>query len=825
MVLKTSTGTQKPSRVASSERTKRLKSKRVRKSTVVTRIAGGLDRSTTQFTYLPGVRICFETAGLMTESYQSTEGQPEVIRRARALDHILSHMTVYISDDELIVGNIASDPYGLPIHPELQSREMDKAFKGDLAHMLNERGRAEWEKIRNYWKGKTADDRVLSILPDEIKKVLGPRGMSEVTWSAQWASQKGLGSPNYHTLFDLGLNGIIQKAEDRLRQLGAEFKDGSIAGDEYIDKLNNLQAMIIASKALIKFAGRYAALAREIASKEQNAERREELLQIADVCDRIPGNPPRTLREALQAWYLTHVVTRFIEYHGQGEGSRLDILLNPFYQQDVEANRITREEAQELLECAWMKMEEVGEVEASSVHRSEEGGSLYQIINIGGITPDGDDATNEMSFLIIDACEAIQATQPSIVLRYHPTIDPQLIGRAIDMIRTGIGHPAFINDSVVIPYLLNRGIPLRDARNWTSGGCLQPIIPGKAMQKTNGVAALLLMPKVLEIAMNQGKSMTTGYQWGCVTPDPTTFQSFDEVLDAYEAQWTYQIEDVAKVYNLTCALYRRYLQRPLMSALTDDCIERGQDCMEEFYHALPTIHTAGQINVIDSMAAIKKLVFDEKTVSMAELIDAWKNNFKGKEELFKKLRKAPKFGNDDDYVDLLAREVCNREQYATERCRTESGFMFTVEGSTASAYFPWSIGALATPDGRRSDESFADGSMSPMRGRDTNGPTAVLKSVGKVNPKYSMLLNQKFFPSFLEGNTKVLFAAYLRTWADLGCWHVQFNVVNPEVLQDAQEHPENYADLIVRVAGYSAHFVDLSKGLQNEIIQRTTQSF
>ncbi|MDD5094618.1 MAG: pyruvate formate lyase family protein [Dehalococcoidia bacterium] len=824
MVVKMSTGAQKPSRFASGERPRKLKSKRVRKSTVVTRIDGGLDRSTTQFTYLPGVRICFETARLMTESYQSTEGQPEVIRRARALDHILSHMTVYISDDELIVGNIASDPYGLPIHPELQWKDMDKAIKGDLAHMVDECGRTEWEKIRNYWKGKTIDDRMFSILPDEIKKVLGPGGKTEMTWAAQWSSQKGLGSPNYHTLFDLGLNGVIGKAEDRLRRLGAELKEESISSDAYIDKLNSLQAMIIAGKALISFSGRYAALAREMASKEQNAERGEELLQIAEVCDWIPGNPPRTFHEALQAWYLTHMVTRFIEYHGQGEGSRLDVLLNPLYQKDIEANRITREQAQELLECAWMKMEEIGEVETSAVHRGEEGASLYQIINIGGVTPDGDDATNEMSFLIIDACEAIQATQPSIVLRYHPTINPELISRAIDMIRTGIGHPAFINDNAVIPYLLNRGIPLRDARNWTSGGCLQPIIPGKAMQKTHGLAAALLVPKVLEVAMNQGKSMTTGIQLGCVTPDPTTFKSFDEVLDAYEAQWAYQIEHVAKVEALACSLYRRTLQRPLMSALTDDCIERGQDCMEEFYHSLPTVHNVGQMNVIDSMAAIKKLVFDEKTVSMAELIDAWKNNFKGKDELFKKMRKSPKFGNDDDYVDLLAREICNREQYAVERFRTESGFMFTLEGSTASMYFPWSIGALSTPDGRRSDESFADGSISPMRGRDTNGPTAVLKSVGKVNPKYSMLLNQKFFPKFLEGKAKALFVAYLRTWADLGCWHVQFNVVSPEVLQDAQKHPENHGDLIVRVAGYSAHFVDLSIGLQNEIIQRTTQS-
>ncbi|MDD5095095.1 MAG: pyruvate formate lyase family protein, partial [Dehalococcoidia bacterium] len=251
MVLKMANGAQKQTRFAFGERAKKLKSKRVRKSTIVSRI-DGTKGPTTKYTYLPGVRICFDTARLMTESYQSTEGQPEVIRRARAMDHILSHMTIYISDDELIVGNIASDPYGLPIHPELQWKDMDKALKGDMADMVDERGRAEWEKIRDYWKGKTIDDRVLAILPDEIKRVLGPTGKTEMTWAAQWSSQKGLGSPNYHTLFELGLNGVIGKAEDRLRQLGAELKNESISGDEYIDKINTLQAMIIASKGMIK---------------------------------------------------------------------------------------------------------------------------------------------------------------------------------------------------------------------------------------------------------------------------------------------------------------------------------------------------------------------------------------------------------------------------------------------------------------------------------------------------------------------------------------------------------------------------------------------
>ncbi|MDD5093474.1 MAG: pyruvate formate lyase family protein [Dehalococcoidia bacterium] len=824
MVQMKSRQEQKSSRFASGERAQKLKSKRVRKSMIVSVVEGPRGPKNV-YTYLPGVRICLETARLLTESYKSTEGQPEVIRRAMALDHILSNMTIYISDDELIVGNFASDPYGLPIHPELQWRDMDAVIKGDLKHMVDERGKADWEEIRNYWEGKTVDDRMLAILPAEVKKVLGPTGRTEMTWAAQWGSQKGLGSPNYQTLFDLGFNGIIKKAEDRLLQLEDEFNSGNISGDEYIDKRNNVQAMIIASKASIKFAGRYAALAREKASAEQSDERRQELLEIAEVCDWIPGNPARTLREAVQAWFLNHMVTRYIEYHGSGEGSRLDVLMNPFYQRDLEAGRITQEQAQELLECTWMKMEELGEIETSAVHRNEEGGSLYQIINIGGITEDGDDATNDMSFLILDACQSIQCIQPSIVLRYHTNINPELISRAVDMLRTGIGHPAFINDAVCIPYLVNRGIPLRDARNWASGGCLQPIIPGKAMQKTHGAAAAILLPKVFEIAMNQGKSMQTGIQLGLVTPDPTTFKSLDDMMDAYETQWRHQIAHVVKVDELTCSLYRRYHQRPLMSALTDDCIERGQDCMDEFYHDLSTIHIAGQMNVIDSMAAIKKLVFDEKTVSMAELLDAWKNSFKGKEELFKKLRKAPKFGNDDEYVDLIAREVCNRQQAVVESFHTESGCMYTIEGSTATAYFPWSLRQLATPDGRRADESFADGSISPMHGRDTSGPTAVLKSAARVNPKYSMLLNQKFLPMFLEGNNKALFMSYIKTWADLGCWHIQFNVVKPEVLLDAQKHPENYGNLIVRVAGYSAHFVDLSKGLQDEIIHRSTQCF
>jgi formate C-acetyltransferase len=501
--------------------------------------------------------------------------------------------------------------------------------------------------------------------------------------------------------------------------------------------------------------------------------------------------------------------------------------MNPYYQRDLKEGRITKDQAQELLEFLWIKMDEFGLLEPPELHGLQSGGTWYQTMNLGGMTKDGDDATNDMSFLMLDATESIRTLQPTFALRYHPKINPGIVYRTIDLLRTGIGFPAIFNDSTIIPFITNRGIPLEDAREYGIYACVLWSIPGKNMRKFPNPGCLSA-GKCLMLALYQGMDKFTGKQIGCMTPDVSSFSCIEDVLDAYGKQVEFVFDKMAKIDNIGRSLYRRYLQRPFTSALFDGCIEKGKDMTAWTYHAYNPTLVAGTVNVVDSLAAIKKFVFDDKILTMKELVEACENNFEGREDLRQRLiNEAPKFGNDDDYVDSLAREVYIRTSKEVAKSKDLYGASWCIDGSLGGGHYSIGRGCGATPDGRKDNEAFADATLSPMAGMDKNGPTAVIKSTSKIDPlmTQTLLLNQKFLPQFLEGENKKVFADYLKTWADLGHWHVQFNVVSKGTLLDAQQRPEDYSDLIVRVAGYSAYFVDLSKGVQDDIIARTEQRF
>jgi formate C-acetyltransferase len=449
---------------------------------------------------------------------------------------------------------------------------------------------------------------------------------------------------------------------------------------------------------------------------------------------------------------------------------------------------------------------------------------LQQVL--GGTTVDGEDATNEFSFIMLDAAIAMHTATTGYVLRYHPKISPQLIDRAIDLIRTGVGYPSIFNDSAVILMLVNRGIPLEDAMGYTVRGCVMWIIPGKNSHNHRAASASLNCGKCLELALNQGVDMLTGKQLGCPTHDPATFTSLEDVKNAFFEQVKFMLEKYARIINLADDFYVRYMQLPFTSAVVDGCIERGQDTNSWTYHTRIAIHGTGNTNVADSLAAIQKFVFEDKRLTLVELVEALKSNFEGREELRQRLiNEVPKFGNDDDYVDNIMRELQHKLQHLAEQHKSWWGDPMSFDGSIAGGYYMWGKRTAASADGRKARDSFADAVLSPMAGRDHQGPTAVIKSCGKVRPTWPFLTNQKFLPQFLEGENKKKFAAYLKTWADLGNYQIQFNVVAPDTLLDAQAHPENYTNLVVRVAGYSAYFVDLSKGIQDDIIARVSQQF
>jgi formate C-acetyltransferase len=499
----------------------------------------------------------------------------------------------------------------------------------------------------------------------------------------------------------------------------------------------------------------------------------------------------------------------------------------PFYKRDKEEGRLTREQAQELVEHLWLRMNEEGQLVPPAQGAAGGGLLTARVLTIGGQTPEGDDATNEMTYIVLDATKAIKLTQPAVAVRLHRRTPQEFLYKIVDALRTAAGVFSFFNDEFYIPHLTSLGLPIEDARSYAIEGCMRWVIPGKAMGQ-RALGGMFALPKCLEYALYQGVDKFSGKQMGYPTPDPLTFTSIEDVIQAYLTQVRFFTEKLVTIYNLVDVLDEEYLPQPFLSALMDGCIERGQDCRKYKYFAKTILQPVGHITVVNSLAAMKKLVFEEKKVSMAELLDALRNNWEGKEELRRMFfAEAPKFGNDDDYVDLLARDVIQRTTDVMHSFRNIYGGHFMCDGTGGASYYSYSGFTGATPDGRRDRDLFNDGTISPCIGTDKKGPTAVLNSVGKIDHvrTFTHLFNQKFLPQFLSDEYKDVFAAYLRTWVDLGIHHVQFNVVDRQTLLDAQQHPEKYPDLVVRVAGFSAYFVDLVKEVQDQIIQRTEQTF
>jgi pyruvate formate-lyase/glycerol dehydratase family glycyl radical enzyme len=799
------------------ERTQMLKKGIHYKSNVVKKVdAQGHPEATVR----PGSKLCLDRARLMTESYKATEGEPEVIRRAKALAHVLGNTTIYIRDGELIVGNFESTPQSFSFYPEHGHKWLTQSLEDGLRELLDENGKREYKEIIKYWDGKSLGERALAVVPRRLKDYFsyGP------AYVANFESPQPGEILNIGKLFKLGLNGVIDQVKARLEDLESK----TLPAREYMEQRHNLEANLIALDAAIKFGKRYAVLARETASVEMDKKRKEELNRIADICDWVPGHPPRTLHEAMQSYWFCMLIAKQFEVRGQGSGHRLDLLLNPFYQKDKQEGRISSEDAQELLECLFIKFCGWGVLYDPGMSPLGVGISQLRDINIGGVTSEGDDATNEFSFMILDTTLSLRLPEPSIALRYHSKISPDLILKAIDVLRSGIGYPAFYNDSVIIPWLVSRGIPLEEARNYGIWSCVAPSIPGKNTGTCRPNSGSISLGKCLELALLQGKDKDTytGKQLGPKTPEPKAFTCIEDVTDAFLTQVNYFSGKLCEIYDVLQVIHEQYLQRPFASTLIDGCIEKGKDCTSWQYNMLMGMLMGGSTNAANALAAIKKFVFDDKVITMEELVEACRKNFEGKEELrLRLLNEAPKFGNDDDYVDRLVREVHIRGNEEVAKHKNMFGFPSLFDGGIVAGYYGMSVGCGALPDGRKDGEPFADAVISPAAGTDKKGPTAVLKSVSKVTPTYPHLLNQKFLPQFLEGENKKIFAQYLRSWADLGIWHVQFNVVSKDTLLDAQAHPENYSNLIVRVAGFSAYFVDLTPEIQNDIIRRVEQGF
>ncbi|HET6461087.1 MAG TPA: pyruvate formate lyase family protein [Syntrophales bacterium] len=772
---------------------------------------GYMDDNKSRGLFRPEVKLDIQRSRLMTESFKQTDGQAMILRRAKALAHVLNNMGIFIRDWERIVGYQTSKPEGI-YHPiDMNWKSVKRLVNSEGGKtLLDDADRKELEEICQYWKGKCMSDRQQEAFTGDLGKYWQYEG------TFLWTHWSELGVPDYEGLLREGLSARIKRAEARLEEI-----DRTIPPD-YIDQKEFLQSAIIVLQAVIDFSHRYSALAAKMAKTEKDRERKKSLEEIAHSCEWIPANPPRTFIEAVQFFYFIHLI-RYLEYSTLGIGLRLDYILGPYYEKDIKEGKIKRTEALEILQLLWVKFLELGLVYSPLVTSVYGGVASLQAITIGGLDRAGRDVTNDLTYLALETAKTMRTIEPSIAMRVHKNTPDQLLSAAIDVIRTGIGYPSLFNDEVLIPLLKKWGVPENDANAYGVSGCVYMEIPGKNI--TRRVLGYFVLTKCLWWALHQGVNPKTGEQRGARTPDPATFKSWVDVLDAYVEQVKFFTTKMTQVENTCRDLYAKYCPKPFYSAIVDGCIEQGKECKQWIYPSM--VHdfamVIGGTNVADSITAIRKVVFDDKLVTLPELIKIMDQNWEGYEDIRQACLNAPKYGNDDDYADTIAREVHHRSEAAMETVKDRFGYSIRGDGSAVSATYGLAADTPATPDGRMDGGPFADSTLAPQPGADKKGPTAVLNSCAKIDTMqtYNHLLNQKFPPQYLEGDMKPVFLSYLKTWRDKKISHIQFNVVDKKTLIDAQQYPDKYRDLIVRVAGFSAYFADLSKGLQDHIIART----
>ncbi len=766
--------------------------------------------------------ISHERAVLITEFYKS--GTPDrvsvPVARALTFKHLLQHKKIWIGKGELIVGERGPEPKGTPTYPELCTHS-----QSDL-NILNSRKKIPFkvspqtrkiyqDEIMPFWKGRSIRDRIFEEVDDAWKDAYQAGIFTE------FMEQRAPG----HTVLDdkiyrMGMLDFKQHIAIRIEQLD-NYHD-----PEALDKKEQLRAMDIAADTLILFAKRYADEARKQARKEKDSQRKTELLTIADICDWVPAHPPRTFREALQYYWFVHlgVITELNTWDSFNPG-RLDQHLYPFYVKEIQSKTLTKQDARELLQAFWIKFNNQPAPPKVGVTAQESNTYTdFCLINIGGVKKDGSDAVNELSYLILDVIEEMRLLQPSSMVQVSKKNPDKFLKRVLKIIKTGFGQPSIFNTDAIIQELTRQGKSLIDARNGGASGCVEAGAFGKEAYILTGYFNLV---KVLEIVLHNGTDPRTGKKIGIETGDPNRFENFDQLFEAYQRQLDYFIDIKIRGNRIIERLYAKYLPAPFMSLLIDDCIKNGVD-----YNAGGARYNSSYIQGVglgtltDSLTALKHHVFDKKTVDMQAMLKILKGDFDSDQPFHQQiLHNTPKYGNDDDYADSILKMVFEAYFQAVDDRPTTRGGQFRINllPTTCHVYFGSVVGA--TPDGRKATEPLSEG-ISPVQGADRNGPTAVLKSAAKIDHLRTggTLLNQKFTPQLLKDDVGVTKLIHLiRSYFKMDGHHIQFNVVTADTLRKAQKNPEKYQDLIVRVAGYSDYFVDLTPELQNEIIKRSEQ--
>ncbi|HVN56590.1 MAG TPA: glycyl radical protein [Anaerolineaceae bacterium] len=772
--------------------------------------------------------VCVERARLVTEACKKYAHLPVVLRRAYALAHVLEQMTIYIQPGEIIVGNQASAPRAAPLFPEYSAdwiaSEIDEFSQrpADRFTVSAEVKRELLEEIVPYWEGNTLYDRARATMPDDV-------------WRAQEigviAGRGNITSGDGHIIVDIprvlaeGLEGVIERARQALAEIDATPSMDRLKSKAF------LEGAVITCEAAIRFAQRFAEKAEELASATEDASWRADLLRVAEICRRVPEKPPSSFREAVQSAWFIHLITQ-IESNGHSFSmGRFDQYTYPYFKADLQAGRITREQALELMEQLWLKLFSVIKIRPWSHTRFGIGYPTYQNVTIGGQTPDGKDATNEISYMVLETIRQTRLTQPNVSARYHNGTPDRFLLECARTIQIGFGMPAMKNDEIIIPALLEKGVRSEDAYAYAIVGCVEAAVPGKWGYRNTGMAFLNLL-KVLELAYNDGRDPNTGVRLCPGRGLLADFESFEELYAAFREQLVYFTRAHVVFDAVGDVALEELVPDAFCSALVDDCISRGKTIKEggAVYDIVSGLQS-GVANVANALMALKKTVYEEKTLAPERVSTALQNNFAGiaGEKVRQVLLSAPKYGNDIEAVDQIAERVMNdyleivRPYRTTRYGRGPVGCNYAGSTSNISANVPLGQPVCATPDGRRAGEAIAEG-VSNFHGTDTRGPTAVIRSVTRL-PTIKMLaqlLNLRLSPAALNTEAGLWrLVALLRGFQALKGWHVQFNVVDSKTLKAAQENPEEYRDLVIRVAGYSALFITLDKATQDDIIQRT----
>ncbi len=773
--------------------------------------------------------ICIEKIRIACEVYGETDGEPTMVRRAKTLAAILNRIPIFIGEDELIVGQGASQPMGLEIDPEYGIWTQDEidALKEE-GYRIRPEDELDLQRLNAGLRPKTLVGGMSEMVADNERLwpfmrsgVILPPWKNAQAGSGGGYAQSGLGlgpgfflmCVEFERVLKYGLRAIVNEAKQALTDLRYETEDCN-KRDHY------LRSVILVHEAAIRLAHRYAELADQMATDESRPERKRELERIAETCRHVPEYPARTFYEAIQSFWFIFLIVSPSPTTAAG---RFDQYMYPFYRADKDAGRITDDEVLELLECVRLKDMQLNRTSGKVNRKKNAGMAKWHNWTIGGVTRDGRDATNELTYLLLEAARNVPTPHHTLTLRVHENTPQALLMKALEVVRMGIGMPAFVGDRSYVEFFTRYGIAAEEAREYVLTGCLDANLPGRS--RTSAVG-MFVVPLVFDIFRHNGVDPNTGMEVGLRTGVWEDFANFEEFYAAFLRQLRHFMELAAEKDNIELLVQRELFPDPFRASLMEDGVACGLDTLDRKmpFENGAVLNPVGMINVADSLAVVRQLVFEEKKIAMKVLSEALEADWEGYEEIRKMCLAAPKYGNGDERVDGIARDLYAFWVKTAEELPTSFGNTHKATAISITSHQPGGALTGATPDGRRAHEICADGTVSPMQGRDTHGPTAVLRSALTIDqdPYQATLMNLKFHPTALSSPADLeKLSGLLRTYFSRGGKHIQFNVVTAETLRAAQAEPEKYRNLVVRVAGYSAYFVMLNRPMQDEVIART----